>query len=37
MADIETVRRRIESDAYCETLGIELVHLEPGPRAPASK
>lgn len=30
MADIETVRRRIESDAYCETLGIELVDLEPG-------
>ncbi|WP_440770280.1 PaaI family thioesterase [Natronorubrum sp. DTA28] len=30
MADIETVRRRIESDAYCETLGIDLVSLERG-------
>ena len=26
----ESVRRRIESDAYCETLGIELVALEEG-------
>ncbi|WP_137288499.1 PaaI family thioesterase [Natronorubrum halophilum] len=30
MADTETVRRRIESDAYCETLGIDLVSLEQG-------
>lgn len=30
MSDIEATRRRIENDAYCETLGIELVTLGPG-------
>ena len=30
MADIDATRRRIESDAYCATLGIDLVDLEPG-------
>ncbi|APW96715.1 phenylacetic acid degradation protein PaaD [Halobiforma lacisalsi AJ5] len=30
MTDSSRVRDRIESDAYCETLGIELVGLEPG-------
>ncbi|ELY40381.1 hydroxyphenylacetyl-CoA thioesterase PaaI [Natronorubrum tibetense] len=30
MADTDAVRQRIESDAYCETLGIDLVSLEPG-------
>ncbi|MXV62719.1 hydroxyphenylacetyl-CoA thioesterase PaaI [Natronorubrum sp. JWXQ-INN-674] len=30
MADIDAVRRHIESDAYCETLGIDLVSLEEG-------
>jgi acyl-CoA thioesterase len=30
MADIDTVRTHVENDPYCETLGIELVELEPG-------
>ncbi|SFB67803.1 acyl-CoA thioesterase [Halobiforma haloterrestris] len=30
MTDSGRVREHIESDAYCETLGIELVGLEPG-------
>lgn len=30
MTDIDAAREHIESDAYCETLGIELVDLEPG-------
>ncbi|WP_246998164.1 PaaI family thioesterase [Halosolutus gelatinilyticus] len=30
MTDIEAVRSRIESDPYCETIGIDLVDLEPG-------
>lgn len=30
MTDIDALRERIESDAYCGTLGIELVALEPG-------
>ncbi|SDQ22242.1 hydroxyphenylacetyl-CoA thioesterase PaaI [Natronobacterium texcoconense] len=30
MTDIGSVREHIESDAYCETLGIELEALEPG-------
>lgn len=30
MADTDAARERIESDAYCETLGIDLVALEAG-------
>ncbi|SDJ50102.1 PaaI family thioesterase [Natronorubrum texcoconense] len=30
MADTDAVRQRIESDAYCDTLGIDLVSLESG-------
>lgn len=30
MTDVESMRRRIEEDPYCETLGVELVELEPG-------
>ncbi|WP_049927873.1 hydroxyphenylacetyl-CoA thioesterase PaaI [Halopiger goleimassiliensis] len=30
MTDTRAVRERIESDTYCETLGIELVALDPG-------
>lgn len=37
MTDIDAVRERIESDAYCETLGIELVPLEPGSATTASR
>lgn len=30
MTDVESMRRCIEEDPYCETLGVELVELEPG-------
>lgn len=30
MSDIEAIRRRIENDPYCKTLGIEIVDLERG-------
>ncbi|AFZ72466.1 hydroxyphenylacetyl-CoA thioesterase PaaI [Natronobacterium gregoryi] len=30
MTDLDAVCQRIQSDAYCETLGIDLVDLEPG-------
>ncbi|MEY7851985.1 PaaI family thioesterase [Natrarchaeobius sp. A-rgal3] len=30
MPDVDAMRKRIEADAYCETLGIELVSLEAG-------
>lgn len=30
MTDIDAIRAEIESDAFCDTLGIELVEFEPG-------
>ncbi|WP_265109823.1 hydroxyphenylacetyl-CoA thioesterase PaaI [Halosolutus halophilus] len=30
MTDTEAIRNHIESDPYCETLGIDLVDLKPG-------